>query len=271
MKKKSVLMIVLGAVLGMMLFGCGHKDSKVEMESGKEVAEELGAIQTEEEDGKAVETSEPAEDGKEEDGSVESDAKGKYETYLDKKIQIGGSQERFRILRNSENAKDVKMMVGKTAVNLDQVSLGAGYAQVRVKVRDCTSDGRDDIVLILYGGASGAYNEVQILTEEEGTWKEVPFPKELWEEDCISFKKEGKRVKIVVSGTKEEKVVADSSDDEWGSRYRTCKIGKDGQIIIVYHIYRGEDINNIVGKVKLTMHYDQAAKAFKIGKTAFSF
>jgi len=271
MKKKSVLLMVLGAVLGMMLFGCGHKDSKTAMESENKVAEEPGATQTGEEDGKAVETSESAEAEKEEDGSVESDGKGKYETYLDKKIEIDGSQESFRILRNSENAKDVKMMVGKTAVNLDRVSLGAGYSQVRVKVQDCTGDGRDDIVLILNGGASGAYNEVQILAEKEGKWKEVLFPEELWEEDCISFKKEGKGVKIAVSGTKEEKLVADSSDDEWGRRYRTCKIGKNGQIIIAYHIYRGEDINNIVGKVKLTMRYDQAVKAFKVGKTVFSF
>ncbi len=266
MRKKSLLLLILGAALGMMLFGCGHKDSQ--SESQKKVAETPDET---EEDDEALETPVPTEAVEEKEDAEGTKREGKYEICVDKKIQIGGSQERIRILRNEENAKDVKMTMGKAGVNLERVSVDAGYAQARVKVRDCTGDGKEDIVLMLYGGASGAYNEIQVLAKEKGKWKEVPFPEELWEEDFISFEKAGKKMKIGVTGTKEEKVIDDPSDDEWGVRTRICKIGKDGQVTIVYQVYRGDDVNHIIGKVKLSMRYNRAEKAFKIGKTTFSF
>ncbi|MCI8337642.1 MAG: hypothetical protein HFH62_03010 [Lachnospiraceae bacterium] len=269
--KKKIVLSFLGAALGMMLVGCGFKDSDSKMDSEEKVTETSDITQAAKEDDKVAETPEPTEDGEENDGSEETKGEAKYEVCVDKKIQIDGSQERFRILINPDYAYDVKMTVGKAAVKLDRVSINSRSSTTRVKVRDCTGDGKDDIVLMLYGGASGAYNEIQVLAEEKGKWKEVPFPEELWEEDFISFKKASKKMKITVPGTKEEKVVNDASDDEWGTRYRLCKIGKDGQITIVYQVYRGDDINHIVGKVKLTMRYDRAAKAFKIGKTTFSF
>lgn len=268
MRKKRLPLLLFGAVLGMMLFGCGHKDSDVEGE--EKMTEVPDATKAVDEENQAAETPVPTEAG-EEDGSEETKKEGKYETCVDKKIQIDGRQERFRILANPESANDVKMTVGKAGVKLERVSINSRSSTARVKVRDCTGDGKEDIVLMLYGGASGAYNEIQVIAKEKGKWKEAPFPEELWEDDAISFDRQGKKMKIGVAGTKEEKVIDDSSDDEWGTRYRLCKIGKDGQITIVYQVYRGDDINHIVGKVKLTMRYDRAAKAFKIGKTTFSF
>lgn len=272
MRKKTLFMMLCGAALGVMLVGCGYKDSDSKMESEEKVADSSEAVQTaEEENDKATETPVPTEAGEEQDGAEETKREGKYEICIDKKIQIDGSQERFRILANPEKAYDVKMTVGEAGVELDRVSIDASSSVTKVKVRDCTGDGKEDIVLKLFGGASGAYNEIQILTKEKGKWKEVPFPRELWEDDAISFEKEGKKMRIGVSGTKEEKVVSGSADDEWGVRTRTCKVGKDGEVTIVYGVRRGDDMNNIVGKIKLTMRYDKAAKAFKIGKTAFSF
>lgn len=267
MRKKSLLLMLMGAALGMMLLGCGHKDSGVEGE--EKVAEMPGATQAAGED-EAAETPVPTEAG-EEDGSEETNKEGKYDVVIDKKIQIDGRQERFRILANPDSVEDVKMTVGKDAVKLDRVSINSrSSAATKVKVRDCTGDGKEDIVLVLHGGASAACNDLQVLAKEKKKWKEVPFPEELWEEDFISFERIGKKMKIGVPGTKEE-VIDDPSGDEWGTMYRLCKIGKDGQLSIVYLVYRGDDINNTVGKVKLTMRYDRAAKAFKIGKATFSF
>lgn len=269
--KKKIVLSFLGAALGMMLVGCGFKDSDSKMDSEEKVTETSDITQAAKEDDKVAETPEPTEDGEENDGSEETKGEAKYEVCVDKKIQIDGSQERFRILINPDYAYDVKMTVGKAAVKLDRVSINSRSSTAKVKVQDCTGDGKDDIVLMLYGGASGAYNEIQVLANEKGKWREVPFPEELWEDDAISFEKAGKKMKIGVTGSKEEKVIADSSEDEWGVRTRICKVGKDGQITTVYGVYRGDDANNIVGEIKLTMRYDRAAKAFKIGKTTFSF
>lgn len=259
MKKRGVLMVLVAA-LGMMTFGCSQKASRVE--NREKAAETSDAIQAEEQkDDEALETSAPA----------QTEGTPEYEKYFDKKLPIDGQKKRFQILRNKNLANDVRMMVGKTEVALERVSVDVGYAQVRVKICDCTGDGRDDIVLILFGGAAGAYHEIQVLTRENGEWREVPFPANLWEENFLSIKKEGKYRKISVMDTKESKMVADASDEQWGTGYRTCKAGKDGRVSILYQIYRGDDVNNIAGKVKLTMSYDSETKAFKIKKIRFLF
>ncbi len=262
--RKRLYVMFLGAALGLTLFGCGHKDAKLESEEKSAESAETPQ-ETQEEDAGATATPEPTEAVEEEDGSKKE---GKYEIFVDEKIRIDGKQEKFQILVNPEDTRDAKMRVGEAPVKLERVSVDAGYSpRVEIEVQDCTGDGKDDIVLVM----GYRVYEIQVLTREDGKWKEVPFPEKVWGDDDLYFKRQGKKMRVGVTSTKEEKVIADSSNDEWHRSYRMCKVGKDGRMIIVDSVYRGDDVNNIAGKVKLTMRYDQASKAFKIEKTTFSF
>ena len=99
MKNKVLLAALLGAVMGMMLFGCGHGDSDVSSE--KKVTEESRvAEETEEEEQKAEEDSEKAA-GKE----------TKYEETFVKAVQIDGKKEKVQVLQNTEDVTDTKIMV----------------------------------------------------------------------------------------------------------------------------------------------------------------
>lgn len=244
-----------GAVMGVVLFGCGYKDSDVSGE--KKVTDETEA--TEEDEQKA------GEDSKNMAGEEKE-----YELTFDKTIQIDGKKEKVQILQNPETVTDTKIMVGDSEAEMEKISIDVGYSMTQVKTHDYTGDGREEIILKLRGGASGAYQEIQVLTDDGGQWRELPFSDELWEDDFVSFEKKGEKVKIMTAAAEAEEMVADATAQEWGVRYRQCKISKSYEIAVVYEIYCGDDINNIVGQVRQTIDYDKETNAFQYNGTKFS-
>jgi len=207
----------------------------------------------------------------EEDSEKAAGKEEKYEETFAKAIQIDGKKEKVQVLQNSEDVTDMKIMVGDSEAEMERISIGAGYSMAQVKTHDYTGDGREEIILKLRGGASGTYQEIQVLTRDNGQWRELPFPAELWEDDFVSFEKGEKKVKVMAAAAKAEEMVAGAADQEWGVRYRQCKISKTHEISVVYEIYCGDDINNVIGQVKQTMRYDKKSMAFRYVETKISF
>ena len=232
---------------GMFLVGCGSKNSvDTDMEN-------------------ATVTPEITEPAAEED-------KPEYEDVFSETIQINGQEEEIKIVQNVQDVKDVIITVGNDNAVLDRVSIDAGYNMTQIKTLDCTGDGSDEIILFLQGGASGAWNEVQVFTENGDGWVELPLPSSLWESDFVSFDRKNQKLFVEVGETNTRQKISVQTaeqDEDCGIRYRLCKINKKNEIVIHYEIYCG-DLDNIVGQVKQTLHYDNTANAFVYGKTEFS-
>jgi hypothetical protein len=156
---------------------------------------------------------------------------------------------------------------------MDRISTDAGYSMTKIKTLDCTGDGKDEIVMILQGGASGAVNEIQVLTQKDDAWMEIPLPEELWEMDFVTFDKKDEKVSVTVKATNTKKVLsfdsAQDGEDEFGIQYRLCKIKKN-EIVIIYKVYRGE-LNNLIGKIEQKISFDKELNKFSYGETSFSF
>ncbi len=55
-----------------------------------------------------------------------------------------------------------------------------GYAHSQANVSDLTGDGKEEIILVISGGASGAVQAVQVFEEIDGMWKEIVIPSDVY-------------------------------------------------------------------------------------------
>ena len=203
----------------------------------------------------------------------EVEVENKYEETFSSDVEIDDSVKKIRIIQNANDVRDTKVFVEDSEVKMERISIDAGYSMTEIKTLDCTGDGEDEIIMILQGGASGAMNEIQVLTRKEDAWVEIPLPEELWEMDFVTFDKENGKVFADVKETNTKKKLslesAQVAEEEFGIQYRLCEIEKN-QIVIKYEVYSG-DINNLIGKIEQKISFDKESNKFSYGETSFSF
>jgi hypothetical protein len=196
-----------------------------------------------------------------------------YEETFSDNFEIDNSMKKIRIVQNANDVQDTKVFVGNSEVKMDRISTDAGYSMTKIKTLDCTGDGKDEIVMILQGGASGAVNEIQVLTQKDDAWMEIPLPEELWDMDFVTFDKKDEKVSVTVKATNTKKELsfdsAQDGEEEFGIQYRLCKMKKN-EIVIIYKVYRGE-LNNLIGKIEQKISFDKEFNKFSYGETSFSF
>lgn len=199
-----------------------------------------------------------------------SESKKSYEVVFKKAITVDGDRKKLKIAQNTENVSDLVMKVDGEEVKLKRVSIGAGYVHAEGKAADVTGDGKEEMILLLHGGASGASLEIQVLGQTDKGWEEIALPDELWEDDnkVVVLDQQAKSLDIRVDATNTSKTIKLSPKQEGADaeiRYRGCKL-KGNQIVIQNDVVL-DGRPNPVATVSQEVVYDKESGKFQYGKT----
>lgn len=259
--RRKGIMVLYAVFLGIFLMGCGK-------ESGDSLDKKMN--QTDSSEGKEDKTNQldsSADNGKIANAQNTEKPKEEYETLYKKKIEINNKRKSVSIQQNSHNVSDVVMKIGNQDVKLKRVSIDTGYAHAKAKALDCTDDGKEELVLLLRGGASGALMDIQIF-EEEKEWKELSTPPELWEDDFVTLNQEGNYLSVEVKATDSKKKIKMKSKNDFDKYivgYRTCKMTEKG-MEISYELWLDGNPDPI-GQVKQSVTYNKDTDTFEYAKT----
>ena len=149
--------------------------------------------------------------------------------YADGMIRIDGQD----ITINSKLAQDV------------------GYAHANASAYDFTGDEKEEIVLIISGGASGSFQAVQVFGCTEGKWTEITIPQEVYKQIPNFVKQQQKKIGIKM--------------DSSLNYYRTISY-KNQKLLFTYQIL-SESGTKIIGKICKELVYSSDKNEFVLGGT----
>lgn len=229
-----------------------------------------GANQTETKKADTIRTDaiKAKESQKADEAVIGSNKTNSYEKIFEKSVSVDNKKKNILITQNVKDVKDTILKIENEKVALKRVSVDIGYTHCRVKAADVTGDGKEEIILFLRGGASGAVQDIQIFSKENNVWEEIETPDALWKDDFVTFKINKKDEVIMVKAT-DTKLKIELGDDHGKlllRGLRDCAV-KNGKIVITDDI-SCDNVGDVIGEVKQELRYSKAKKKFIFGNTA---
>lgn len=175
-----------------------------------------------------------------------------YEVVYSVELKIGEEQIPFEILLSSKECTDGTIKIGSQEIPINsQLAKTVGYAHGEAKAYDFTGDGKEEIVLVISGGASGAVQAVQVFGNIDGKWDEIDIPSDIYSDAPEFVKKQLKELDIKM--------------DDSIVYYRSVSFKKE-KILIDYHIF-SDSGTTAIGTIQKELIYSSDKKRFVLGDT----
>ena len=185
-----------------------------------------------------------------------------YNVVYDEDIKVNGKMKKLQVLQNKTDILDTVLYFGNNQVLLHRVSIDCGYAHLETEMTDITGDKKKELVLKLYGGASGNIADIQIFAERKGKWTEIATPDYLWKEDNIRVRSQKKGIVwITIPKTKFKKRITVNSKEKPMRGYRMCKV-KKRRVKICDEIVCGT-VGNVQAMVTQVVQYNAMKDSFE--------
>lgn len=173
-----------------------------------------------------------------------------YETVYSVELEIGEKKVPLEILLSSKECTDGAIKIGSQKIPINpELAKTVGYAHGEAKAYDFTGDGKDEIVLVISGGASGVIQAVQVFGNIDGKWDEINIPSDIYSDAPEFVKKKLKELDIKV----EESIVY----------YRSVSFKKK-KILIDYHLF-ADSGTTAIGIIQKELFYSSNKKRFVLG------
>lgn len=201
------------------------------------------------------------------DKTTESnEKKDAYEKVFSGIVLVNDKKKDILITQNTKDVKDTIIKIEDQKVKLKRVSVDIGYAQCQAEAVDVTGDGKEEIVLYLHGGASGAAQDIQVFAKENDVWEEVATPAALWEDDFIIFTTKKEKTTILVTATDTKQTIEIDQDKNIMRGLRNCVV-KNGKIVITDNISCNV-VGNVIATVRQNLKYNKSHQKFTFSNTA---
>ena len=175
-----------------------------------------------------------------------------YETIYSDTVSIDEKDTSVKVLLNPKDCKDGTIQIDGQDITINsQLAEDVGYAHANVEAYDFTGDGKEEIALIISGGASGSFQAVQIFGNAKGVWTEINVPSEVYKQ----------LPRFVVQQQKKLGIIMDASMNY----YRTVSI-KEQKLFFTYQIL-SESGAKTVGTICQELVYSSDKNAFVLGDT----
>lgn len=175
-----------------------------------------------------------------------------YDEVYSDTLKVEGKDVSLKVSLNSKDCTDGLIQIDnqKLTINPD-VAKTVGYAQGKGQAYDFTGDGKEEIALILSGGASGSVQAVQVFGNEGGTWKEIAIPSDVYS-DIPGF-------------LKEQQNKLDIKMDSSLVYYRTISF-ENQKILVTYLVFADAD-TSVDAEICKELIYSSDKKEFVLGNT----
>ena len=175
-----------------------------------------------------------------------------YDVVYSETLKTGEKNVSLKILLNTKDCTDGMIQIDQQDIAINsELAKTVGYAHAETKVYDFNGDGKEEIALVISGGASGAFQAVQVFGNTDGKWNEIKIPSVIYDQLPKFVKKQQKELGIKI----EDSV----------NYYRTVSFEKE-KIFISYQIL-SETGTESVGEVKKELSYSSDKKQFVLGDT----
>lgn len=173
-----------------------------------------------------------------------------YEVVYSVELKIEDEKIPLEILLSPKMCTDGVIKIGsqKIPVNPD-LAKTVGYAHGEAKAYDFTGDGKEEIVLVISGGASGSVQAVQVFGNIDGKWNEINIPSDIYSDAPKFVKKQLKELDIKM--------------DDSIVYYRSVSFKKQ-KILIDYSLFA--DLGTTaIGTIQKELFYSSDKKRFVLG------
>lgn len=175
-----------------------------------------------------------------------------YEVVYSVGLNIGEEQIPFEILLGSNECTDGEIKIGSQEIPINsELAKTVGYAHGEAKAYDLTGDGKEEIVLVISGGASGAVQAVQVFGNIDGKWDEIDIPSDIYSDAPKFVKKQLKELDIKM--------------DDSIVYYRSVSLIKE-KILIDYRLF-ADSGTTAIGTIQKELMYSSDKKRFVLGDT----
>lgn len=175
-----------------------------------------------------------------------------YETVYSGMLDVEAKVVSVKLLLNPNDCKDGMVQIdGQSIIINSKLAETVGYGHANAQAYDFTGDGKEEISLIISGGASGSFQAVQVFGNKDGKWTEISIPSEVYNQLPEFMKQQQKKMGIKKSASM--------------NYYRTVSVRKN-KILFTYQIF-SESSSNIVGTIYKELVYSSDKNEFVLGDT----
>ncbi len=173
-----------------------------------------------------------------------------YEVVYSAELKIGEEKIPLEILLSPKESTDGAIKIGNQEIPISpELAKTVGYAHGEAKAYDFTGDGKEEIVLVISGGASGAIQAMQVFGNIDGKWDEIDIPSEIYSDAPKFVKKQLNELDIKMDNS----IVC----------YRTISFKKE-KILIDYHLFADSGTTDI-GTIQKELSYSSDKNRFVLG------
>lgn len=184
--------------------------------------------------------------------NLDEDVDNAYELVYSVELKIGEEQIPFDILLSSKECTDGVIKIGDQEIPVNpELAKTVGYAHGEAKTYDFTGDGKEEIVLVISEGASGAVQAVQVFGNIDGKWDEINVPSNIYSDAPKFVKKQLKELDIKM--------------DDSIVYYRSVSFKKE-KILIDYRLF-ADSGTTAIGTIQKELIYSPDKKRFELGDT----
>ena len=192
----------------------------------------------------------------------EAAANPAYEKVFSDELEADKDKIVIEIWNNSDQYTDGQIKINNQEFPIDPESESAmlGYAHTTASVCDLTNDGKEEIILIASGGASGSVQSVQVFENVNETWHEMDMPSGIYD-------KNGEPLAFVTD--KLEELNTEMAPLVLYNQYRNVSFEND-KIFIDYPLWTDTDSGSVdMGIIRKEISYSMEEKKFILGDTLF--
>jgi len=175
-----------------------------------------------------------------------------YEMVYSDTVNVDSKDVSVNVLLNPNNYADGMIRIDGQDITINsKLAEDVGYAHANASAYDFTGDEKEEIVLIISGGASGSFQAVQVFGCTEGKWTEITIPEEVYKQIPKFVKQQQKKIGIKM--------------DSSLNYYRTVSCKKQ-KLLFTYQIL-SEAGTKSVATVCKELVYSVTKNAFVLGDT----
>ena len=175
-----------------------------------------------------------------------------YDVVYSETLKIGKKNVLVKIVLNNKDCTDGMIQIDNQDIAINsELAKTVGYAHVETKVYDFTGNGKEEIALVISGGASGAFQAVQVFGNTDGKWNELKIPSGIYSNLPKFVKQQQEELGIKI--------------EDSANYYRTVSF--EGEKIFISYQILSETGMKVVGEVQKELSYCADKNQFVLGDT----
>lgn len=185
-----------------------------------------------------------------------------YEKIFSDELEFGNDKITLEIWNNKKLCTNgiIKIDNQEIPINPKSESAILGYSHTEANVFDLTNNGKEEIILVVSGGASGVVQSVQVFENVNDKWREIDMPSGIYDEN-------GKSPEFIRKKLKE--LNTELAPMIIYNQYRQVSF-ETGKIFIDYLLWTDTNSGSVdIGVIRKEMIYSSEEKNFILGDTLF--